>query len=145
MQLKYTSRLTLITVVLAAICLGSLPAITHAEDVIMVPPGIMVRFFNDPDDPDIQIVGSAAITSMAEMIRVIDYIMADPLYFEVKRNRRDFSYLAEWRAHNWMFDRNIRPDCTMDVDFQEYEAPARLCAYSVLSLMYGYKKGGQDF
>lgn len=111
----------------------------YISTITVHPYGIRVTYYNDPLDPNIKIYDSAGIICTDDMIHILDFIMADPLYTEVQRTRTLISYLTEWRAHNWLYERNISPECTIDVDLEEHEAKGRLYAYFILSILYGSK------
>ena len=50
--------------------------------------------------------------------------------------RSNGSWLAEWKAHNWLYDHGIEQDRTKAVDLNENESFIKRVCYRIISFLY---------
>ena len=85
---------------------------------------------------NIHINNSYKIKKRADMNGIVKAIRAAALKQGFKYKRSNSSWVTEWRAHNYMYDRGIERNRTADVDLNEDESKAKLLSYTLMSLRY---------
>lgn len=85
---------------------------------------------------NVQIVDSYKIRRPADMTAIIKLIKAEAKKRGLKFRRTNRSWLIEWKAHNYMYDRNIERIRTKSVDLNECESFFKLLGYFVIALRY---------
>lgn len=89
-----------------------------------------------PTKGNVQIVNSHRIQKKADMTGIVKKIRAEALKLGFKYKRSDSSWVTEWRAHNYMYDKGIDRARTTSVDLNENESKVKLASYSVMSALY---------
>ena len=86
-----------------------------------------------PDN--VRIIDSYKVTDETIMIKWLTEIRnnAREQGFEYKRTNK--SWIREWKAHNWLYARNIQKLQTKDVDLNENESLWKRLGYFILSLL----------
>ena len=85
---------------------------------------------------NIHIVNSYKITKKADMTAIVKLIRAEALRLGYKYKRSDSSWVTEWRAHNYMYDKRMDRARTGSVDLNENEGRLKLASYSAMSALY---------
>ena len=85
---------------------------------------------------NVQIVDSYKIRKPADMTAIIKLIKAEAKKRGLKFRRTNHSWLTEWKAHNYLYDRNIERTRTKSVDLNECEGFFKLLGYFVIALRY---------
>ena len=85
---------------------------------------------------NVKISDSYKITKKAEMDTIVKLIRAEALTLGYKYRRSNDSWVTEWRAHNYMYDKGIERDRTASVDLNENESRLKLVSYSLMSALY---------
>lgn len=85
---------------------------------------------------NVQIVDSYKIRKPADMTAIIKLIKAEAKKRGFKYKRSNSSWLTEWKAHNYMYDRNTERNRTASVDLNENEGFIKRLSYSVMALRY---------
>ena len=85
---------------------------------------------------NVQIVNSYKIRKKADMNGIVAAIRAAAKKAGYTYKRSNSSWVTEWRAHNYMYDKNIERSRTASVDLNENESRLKLLAYNVQSLLY---------
>ena len=85
---------------------------------------------------NVHIVNSYKIKKKAEMNDIVKLIRAEATKKGFKYKRTDSSWVTEWRAHNYMYDKKIDRSRTGSVDLNENESKVKLLSYSTMSLLY---------
>ena len=85
---------------------------------------------------NIKIVNSYKICKKADMSAIVKLIRAEAQKLGFKYNRSNSSWITEWRAHNYMYDRGIERSRTASVDLSEKESRVKLASYSLMSILY---------
>lgn len=85
---------------------------------------------------NIKIVNSYKICKKADMGAIVKLIRAEALKLGYKYSRSNSSWVTEWRAHNYMYDRGIERSRTASVDLNEKESRVKLASYSLMSALY---------
>ena len=85
---------------------------------------------------NVQVVDSYKVRKPADMAAIIKIIKAEAKKRDLKYERSNSSWLIEWRAHNYMYDRDIERARTKSVDLNEGEGFFKLLGYLVLACMY---------
>ena len=88
------------------------------------------------DRNNIHIVNSYKIRKKADMNGIVKAIRAAILKQGIKYKRSNSSWVTEWRAHNYMYDKNMERNRTASVDLNENESRIKLLSYSLMSLRY---------
>lgn len=85
---------------------------------------------------NVQIVNSFRIQKKADMTAIVKKIRAEALKLGFKYKRSDSSWVTEWRAHNYMYDKGMERSRTASVDLNENESKVKLASYNVMSALY---------
>ncbi len=85
---------------------------------------------------NVHIVNSYKIKKKAEMNDIVKLIRAEAKKKGFKYKRTDSSWVTEWRAHNYMYDKKMDRSRTGSVDLNENESRLKLLSYSTMSLLY---------
>ena len=85
---------------------------------------------------NIQIKNSHRVTKKADMTAIVSRLRTDAKKLGYTYQRSNSSWVTEWRAHNYMYDKHIRRSQTASVDLNENESKAKLLSYSLMSLLY---------
>lgn len=70
---------------------------------------------------------------MWEILKIIKEFCENEGYTYVRDN---LSWLHEWGAHNWLYEKGISQERTGSVDLNETEGKFRLFVYKILSRLY---------
>lgn len=84
----------------------------------------------------VQIVDSYKITKRADMNAIVKLVRAEALKLGFKYKRSNGSWVTEWRAHNYMYDKGIDRAKSKSVDLNDNESRLKLASYNVLSALY---------
>ena len=82
------------------------------------------------------IIDSYKIRKKADMNGIVKAIRAEALKKGFKYKRTDSSWVTEWRAHNYMYDKGQERSRTKSVDLNENESKLKLLSYTAMSLRY---------
>lgn len=85
---------------------------------------------------NVRIVDSYKICKRADMNAIVKLIRAEALKMGFKYSRSNSSWVTEWRAHNYMYDKGIDRARTVSVDLNENESRLKLISYSLMSARY---------
>ena len=85
---------------------------------------------------NVRIVDSYKITKKADMNAIVKLIRAEALKRGFKYKRSNSSWVTEWRAHNYMYDKRIDRARTASVDLNENESKLKLISYNLMSSLY---------
>ena len=85
---------------------------------------------------NVQVVDSYKIRKPADMTAIIKMIKAEAKKRGLKYRRSNSSWLTEWKAHNYMYDRNVERARTKSVDLNEGEGFFKLLSYAVMACRY---------
>jgi hypothetical protein len=85
---------------------------------------------------NVQIVNSYKIRKKADMNAIVKAIRAEATKKGFKYKRTNSSWVTEWRAHNYMYEKGMEKARTGSVDLNENESRLKLLSYSVMSLRY---------
>lgn len=85
---------------------------------------------------NIHIVNSYKITKKADMNGIVKAIRSEAQKKGYKYKRSNSSWVTEWRAHNYMYNKGIEKARTGSVDLNEKESKLKLLGYSLMSLRY---------
>jgi hypothetical protein len=85
---------------------------------------------------NVQVVDSYKIRKAADMKAIIKLLRAEAAKKGFKYKRSESSWLTEWKAHNYMYDRNKERARTRSVDLNEGESRLKLLSYSAMALLY---------
>jgi hypothetical protein len=85
---------------------------------------------------NIHIYDSCRITKKDDMLAILKSIREVANEQNITYKRTDKSWLAEWRAHNFLFEKEVEEGRTASVDLNEDETPLRLFLYRIISLFY---------
>jgi hypothetical protein len=85
---------------------------------------------------NVHIVDSYKICKKADMEAIVKLIRAEASRWGFKYKRSNSSWVTEWRAHNYMYDRRIERARTASVDLNENESKLKLLSYNALAALY---------
>ena len=85
---------------------------------------------------NIQIVDSYRIKKRADMNGIVKVIRAEAKQKGFTYKRSDNSWVTEWRAHNYLYDKGQQRARTGSVDLNENESKLKLLGYNIISLLY---------
>ena len=85
---------------------------------------------------NVHIVDSYKISKNADMLAIVNRIRAEALKLGFKYRRSNSSWITEWRAHNYMYDKGIERARTASVDFDENVSVLKLISYSLMAALY---------
>lgn len=85
---------------------------------------------------NVQITDSYKIRKKADMNGIVAAIRAEAKKKGYTYKRSNSSWVTEWRAHNYMYDKGKERARTRSVDLNENESRLKLISYSAMSLLY---------
>ena len=85
---------------------------------------------------NIHIMNSSRIRKTSDMRAILEIIREEATNRGFTYKRSVSSWLREWKAHNFLSDKNIETDRTSSVDLNEDEKLIRRIGYFILSLFY---------
>ena len=85
---------------------------------------------------NVKIVDSYKICKRADMDAIVKLIRAEAAKLGFKYNRSNTSWVTEWRAHNYMYDKGIDRARSASVDLNENESKVKLASYTLMSALY---------
>jgi hypothetical protein len=85
---------------------------------------------------NVHIVNSYKIRKKADMNGIVAAIRAEAKKLGYTYKRSNSSWVTEWRAHNYMYDKGQQRSRTGSVDLNDNESRWKLLAYSAQSLLY---------
>lgn len=85
---------------------------------------------------NVHIENSYKIRKKADMNAIVKLIRAEAQKKGIKYKRSNSSWVTEWRAHNYMYDKGMERSRTADVDLNENESRWKLLSYSLMSWRY---------
>ena len=85
---------------------------------------------------NVQIVNSYKVRKPADMKAIIKLIKAEAKNRGFKYKRSDSSWLTEWKAHNYMYDRSVERSRTASVDLEEGLGFFKSLSYSLMAARY---------
>lgn len=85
---------------------------------------------------NIHIDDSYKIRKSADMSGIVAAIRSEMLKKGIKYKRSNSSWVTEWKAHNYMYDRGQQRSRTADVDLNENESRLKLLSYSLMARRY---------
>ena len=85
---------------------------------------------------NIHIVDSYKIRKKADMNGIVAAIRAEAKKKGYTYKRTNSSWVTEWRAHNYMYDKGQQRSRTGSVDLNEDESRLKLLSYSAMSALY---------
>ena len=85
---------------------------------------------------NIHIVDSYKICKKADMNGIVAAIRAEAKKQGYTYKRTNSSWVTDWRAHNYMYDKKIERARTASVDLNENESRSKLLSYSLMSIRY---------
>lgn len=85
---------------------------------------------------NVHITDSYKIQKRADMNAIVKIIRAEALKLGFKYKRSNASWVTEWRAHNYMYDKRIDRAKTASVDLNDNESRLKLASYNLMSALY---------
>lgn len=85
---------------------------------------------------NVHIVDSYKIRKKADMNGIVAAIRAEAKKKGYTYKRSNSSWVTEWRAHNYMYDRGQERARTRSVDLNENESRWKLLSYSLMAWRY---------
>lgn len=85
---------------------------------------------------NVHIVNSYKIRKKADMNGIVAAIRAEAKKKGFTYKRSNSSWVTEWRAHNYMYDKGQQRSRTGSVDLNEGESTLKLLSYSLMSARY---------
>lgn len=85
---------------------------------------------------NVHITDSYKIQKRADMNAIVKLIRAEAAKQGFKYKRSNASWVTEWRAHNYMYDKRIDRAKTASVDLNENESRLKLASYNLMSTLY---------
>lgn len=85
---------------------------------------------------NVQIVNSYKIQKRADMNAIVKLIRAAAQKQGFRYKRSNSSWVTEWRAHNYMYDKRIDRARSTSVDLNDNESRLKLISYNLLSVLY---------
>lgn len=85
---------------------------------------------------NVHIVDSYKITKSADMLAIVNRIRSAALKLGFRYRRSNSSWITEWKAHNYMYDKGIERARTASVDFDENVSVLKLISYSLMAALY---------
>ena len=85
---------------------------------------------------NVHIVNSYKIRKKADMNGIVAAIRAEAKKKGFTYKRSNSSWVTEWRAHNYMYDKGQQKSRTGSVDLNEGESRLKLLSYSAMSALY---------
>lgn len=85
---------------------------------------------------NVKIVNSYKITKKADMNAIVKLIRAEASKLGFRYSRSNSSWVTEWRAHNYMYDKGVERARTGSVDLNEKESRSKLASYKLMSTLY---------
>ena len=85
---------------------------------------------------NVHIVDSYKIRKKTDMNGIVAAIRAEAAKKGYKYKRSNSSWVTEWRAHNYMYERGQERARTGSVDLNENESRLKLLSYNLMSLRY---------
>ena len=85
---------------------------------------------------NVQIVDSYKIRKQDDMSSILKLIRAEAQKKGFKYKRSHSSWVTEWRAHNYMYDKGMERSRTRSVDLNENESKLKLISYNAMSKLY---------
>lgn len=79
---------------------------------------------------------SYKIQKKADMNAIVKLIRAEAQKLGFKYKRSNSSWVTEWRAHNYMYDKRIDRTRSASVDLNDNESKLKLASYTVMSALY---------
>lgn len=87
-------------------------------------------------ESNVHIVNSFKITKKADMTAIVKLIRAEALKKGFKYSRSNSSWVTEWRAHNYMYDKGMERARTASVDLDDNACLVVLASYKVMAALY---------
>ena len=94
------------------------------------------------NEDNIHIENSFCVPKRKDMISILNQIRKDAEIIGITYKRSNREWVAEWRAHNLLYELDIEKDRTGSVDLDESETPFRKIIYGILSFFYCFIKKG---
>lgn len=85
---------------------------------------------------NIHIVNSYNITKKADMNAIVKLIRAEAKKLGYTYKRSNSSWVTEWRAHNYMYDKGMERARTASVDLDDNACLVVLASYKVMAALY---------
>ena len=85
---------------------------------------------------NVRIDNSYKVCKKADMNAIVKLIRAEAQLQGFRYSRSNSSWVTEWRAHNYMYDKGIERARTASVDLSERESRLVLAGYSLMSKLY---------
>lgn len=85
---------------------------------------------------NVHVVNSYRITKKAEMNAIVKLLREGAKKLGYTYKRSNSSWVTEWRAHNYMYNKKIDRARTGSVDLNDNESKLKLLSYTALSLLY---------
>ncbi len=85
---------------------------------------------------NVQIANSYKIQKKADMSAIVKLIRAEAQKLGFKYKRSNSSWVTEWRAHNYMYDKRIDRARSASVDLNDNESKVKLASYTLMSALY---------
>ena len=85
---------------------------------------------------NVHIVNSYKIRKKTDMNGIVKAIRAEATKKGYKYKRSNSSWVTEWRAHNYLYDKGKERNRTASVDLNENEGTLKLLGYTALSILY---------
>lgn len=85
---------------------------------------------------NVHIVDSYKITKKADMNAIAKLIRAEAKKLGYTYKRSNSSWVTEWRAHNYMYDKGMARSRTASVDLDECASRIVLASYKLMSALY---------
>lgn len=85
---------------------------------------------------NVHITDSYKIQKRADMNAIVKLIRAEAAKLGFKYKRSNSSWVTEWRAHNYMYDKRIDRAKTASVDLNDNESRLKLASYELMSALY---------
>lgn len=85
---------------------------------------------------NVRIESSHRICKKTDMNAIVKLIRAEAQLQGFRYSRSNSSWVTEWRAHNYMYDKGIERARTGSVDLNDNEGRLVLASYALMSKLY---------
>ena len=85
---------------------------------------------------NIHIIDSYQVKSKKDMEAIAQELRIEGQKRGFTYKRSNSSWVTEWRAHNYMYEKGTEKERTGSVDLNENESRWKLLSYSLMSLLY---------
>ena len=85
---------------------------------------------------NVRIENSYKVTKKSDMNAIVKLIRTEAAKLGYQYSRSNSSWVTEWRAHNYMYDKGLQRSRTGSVDLNDKESRVVLASYNLMSKLY---------